>query len=82
MIFFSCLKVEGNSAYFIYLTNCFPLKASQHFGNILSQFIEQLASTKDIMQLPSHLKQACIVYQGALTPLYEYIPRMRESVSE
>lgn len=60
----------------------FAKEASQHFGNILSQFIDQLASMKYIAELPPHLKQACIVHKGALTPLYEYIPRMRQSGSE
>lgn len=60
----------------------FAKEASQHFGNILSQFIGQLASTRDFAELPPHLKQACIVHQGALTSLYEYIPRMQESSSE
>lgn len=54
-------------------------KASQHFGDILSQFIRSLASTKDIDVLPVHLRRACIAHGGALTPLYEYIPRMRNS---
>lgn len=54
-------------------------KASQHFGVILSQFIGSLASTKDIDVLPAHLRRACIAHGGALTPLYEYIPRMRNS---
>uniref|UniRef100_A0A803MFB7 Saccharopine dehydrogenase (NAD(+), L-glutamate-forming) n=1 Tax=Chenopodium quinoa TaxID=63459 RepID=A0A803MFB7_CHEQI len=60
----------------------FAKEASQHFGTILSQFIGHLASTKDFDVLPPHLKQACIVHRGALTPLYEYIPRMRESASD
>ncbi|XP_056692551.1 alpha-aminoadipic semialdehyde synthase isoform X2 [Spinacia oleracea] len=60
----------------------FAKEASQHFGNILSQFIGHLASTKDFEVLPPHLKQACIVHRGALTSLYEYIPRMRESASD
>ncbi|KMT03434.1 hypothetical protein BVRB_8g191190 [Beta vulgaris subsp. vulgaris] len=60
----------------------FAKEASQHFGNILSQFIGYLASTKDLMELPPHLKQACITHRGALTSLYEYIPRMRESATD
>uniref|UniRef100_A0A803M8V2 Saccharopine dehydrogenase (NAD(+), L-glutamate-forming) n=1 Tax=Chenopodium quinoa TaxID=63459 RepID=A0A803M8V2_CHEQI len=60
----------------------FAKEASQHFGTILSQFIGHLASTKDFDVLPPHLKQACIVHRGALTSLYEYIPRMRESASD
>ncbi|XP_058216338.1 alpha-aminoadipic semialdehyde synthase isoform X2 [Rhododendron vialii] len=57
----------------------FAKEASQHFGDILSQFIGSLASTKDIDVLPAHLRRACIAHGGALTPLYEYIPRMRNS---
>ncbi|KAM7254875.1 hypothetical protein ACFE04_020116 [Oxalis oulophora] len=70
-----CLAVE------IILTE-FAKEATQHFGDILSQFIGILASTVDIKKLPSHLKRACIVHQGSITPLYEYIPRMRKSDSE
>lgn len=57
-------------------------KASKHFGDILSNFVGNLASTKDITKLPSHLRRACITHGGALTSLYEYIPRMRKSDSE
>ncbi|KAJ4837985.1 hypothetical protein Tsubulata_043191 [Turnera subulata] len=60
----------------------FAKEASQHFGDILSQFIGCLASTTDINKLPAPLKRACIVHRGALTPLFEYIPRMRKSDSE
>ncbi|XXG81568.1 hypothetical protein AAC387_Pa09g2165 [Persea americana] len=59
----------------------FAKEASQHFGDILSQFIGCLASSKNISELPSHLRRACITYKGALTSLYEYIPRMRNSDS-
>ena len=57
-------------------------KASQHFGDILSQFIGSLASIRDIEELPAHLRRACIAHGGALTTLYEYIPRMQNSDSE
>ncbi|GFP97632.1 alpha-aminoadipic semialdehyde synthase [Phtheirospermum japonicum] len=57
----------------------FAREASQHFGDILSQFIGSLASSKCLDKLPAHLKRACIVYNGALTSLFEYIPRMRKS---
>ncbi|CAI9760968.1 unnamed protein product [Fraxinus pennsylvanica] len=57
----------------------FAREASQHFGDILSQFIRILASSKHIEELPSHLRRACIVHGGTLTSLYEYIPRMRKS---
>uniref|UniRef100_A0A6N2L6K1 Uncharacterized protein n=1 Tax=Salix viminalis TaxID=40686 RepID=A0A6N2L6K1_SALVM len=60
----------------------FAKEASQHFGDVLSQFIGSLASTTDIAKLPSHLRKACIVHRGALTPLFEYIPRMRKFDSE
>lgn len=55
------------------------IKASQHFGDVLSNFIGSLASSKDLEDLPVHLKRACIAHKGALTHLYEYIPRMRNS---
>ncbi|PIA43283.1 hypothetical protein AQUCO_02000603v1 [Aquilegia coerulea] len=57
----------------------FAKEASQHFGDILSQFIGNLASSKNLSDLPSYLVRACIVHEGALTSLYEYIPRMRSS---
>ncbi|KAK4414933.1 Alpha-aminoadipic semialdehyde synthase, partial [Sesamum alatum] len=57
----------------------FAREASQHFGDILSQFTGTLASSKCLDNLPAHLKRACIVHGGALTSLYEYIPRMRNS---
>ncbi|GKE43809.1 hypothetical protein Tco_1471093, partial [Tanacetum coccineum] len=57
----------------------FAKEASQHFGDVLSDFIGNLASTKDIDDLPLHLQRACIAHGGALTNLYEYIPRMRNS---
>ncbi|XP_010247978.1 PREDICTED: alpha-aminoadipic semialdehyde synthase-like [Nelumbo nucifera] len=60
----------------------FAKEASQHFGDILSQFIGSLACTKDISELPSHLRRACIAHGGSLTHLYEYIPRMRNSDSD
>ncbi|KAF6139903.1 hypothetical protein GIB67_009750 [Kingdonia uniflora] len=59
----------------------FAKEASKHFGDILSQFIGSLASSKDLSDLPSHLRRACIVHEGELTSLYEYIPRMRNSDS-
>ncbi|KAH7680016.1 Saccharopine dehydrogenase (NAD(+) L-glutamate-forming) protein [Dioscorea alata] len=59
----------------------FSKEASRHFGDILSHFIGTLASSKNIADLPSHLQRACIAHGGALTPLFEYIPRMRNSSS-
>lgn len=55
------------------------VKASQHFGGLLSQFIGSLASVADIAKLPGNLRSACIAHGGALTSLYEYIPTMRNS---
>ncbi|MBA0568185.1 hypothetical protein Golob_005694 [Gossypium lobatum] len=57
----------------------FAKESSQHFGDILSQFVGSLASTADFTKLPAHLTRACIVHGGTLTTLYEYIPRMRKS---
>lgn len=57
----------------------FSREASQHFGDILSQFVGRLASARSIMELPSYLRKACIAHAGALTSLYEYIPRMRKT---
>ncbi|CAE6162342.1 unnamed protein product [Arabidopsis arenosa] len=60
----------------------FAKEASQHFGDILSEFVGSLASMTEIADLPAHLKRACISYRGELTSLYEYIPRMRKSNPE
>ncbi|XP_020874873.1 alpha-aminoadipic semialdehyde synthase isoform X2 [Arabidopsis lyrata subsp. lyrata] len=60
----------------------FAKEASQHFGDILSEFVGSLASMTEIADLPAHLKRACISYMGELTSLYEYIPRMRKSNPE
>lgn len=60
----------------------FAKEASQHFGDILSQFVGSLASATDIMKVPAHLRRACITHGGALNSLYEYIHRMRNSNSE
>uniref|UniRef100_A0A1D1Z4G1 Alpha-aminoadipic semialdehyde synthase n=1 Tax=Anthurium amnicola TaxID=1678845 RepID=A0A1D1Z4G1_9ARAE len=57
----------------------FPREASQHFGDILSNFIGCLASTRNWSELPPPLRRACISDEGKLTHLYEYIPRMRNS---
>ncbi|KAL8492642.1 hypothetical protein ACS0TY_024003 [Phlomoides rotata] len=57
----------------------FAREASQHFSDILSEFIGSLASSTSLETLPAHLKRACIVHAGALTSLFEYIPRMRKS---
>ncbi|KAH0655174.1 hypothetical protein KY285_030056 [Solanum tuberosum] len=54
-------------------------EASQHFGDVLSHFTVSLASFRNLEGLPAHLKRACIAHYGGLTPLYEYIPRMRKS---
>ncbi|CAN6445402.1 unnamed protein product [Victoria cruziana] len=59
----------------------FAREATQHFGNVLSQFVGSLASMDDISSLPPHLRRACISHHGLLTSLYEYIPRMRNSAS-
>ncbi|XP_010451067.1 PREDICTED: alpha-aminoadipic semialdehyde synthase-like [Camelina sativa] len=60
----------------------FAKEASQHFGDILSEFVGSLASMTEIADLPDHLKRACISYKGELTSLYAYIPRMRKSNPE
>ncbi|KAL0891443.1 hypothetical protein Bca101_015426 [Brassica carinata] len=60
----------------------FAKEASQHFGDILSEFVGSLASMTELADLPGHLMRACISYKGELTSLYEYIPRMRKSVQE
>ncbi|CAD6249220.1 unnamed protein product [Miscanthus lutarioriparius] len=57
----------------------FSKEASQHFGNILSKLVPSLASVKQPAELPSYLRRACIAHAGRLTPLYEYIPRMRNT---
>ncbi|KAG2717762.1 hypothetical protein I3843_03G190100 [Carya illinoinensis] len=79
------LDMEGNgvicSAVDILPTE-FAKEASQHFGDILSQFVGSLASATDIAKLPAHLGRACIAHGGALASLYEYIQRMRNSETE
>lgn len=76
---------------FCVFVSCFALflavltdakQASQHFGDILSKFIGSMASTTDIRNLPAHLRRACIAHRGALTHLYEYISRMRDTDRE
>ncbi|XP_052198511.1 alpha-aminoadipic semialdehyde synthase isoform X2 [Diospyros lotus] len=67
-----CLAIDS-------LPTEFAREASHHFGDILSQFIGNLASTGSIEELPTHLKRACIAHGGAITPLFEYIPRMQNS---
>ncbi|KZV49028.1 Lysine-ketoglutarate reductase/saccharopine dehydrogenase bifunctional enzyme [Dorcoceras hygrometricum] len=57
----------------------FAREASQHFGDILSEFVGVLASSKYLEELPMHLRRACIVHGGSLTSLFEYIPRMHNS---
>ncbi|VFQ63406.1 unnamed protein product [Cuscuta campestris] len=57
----------------------FAKEASQHFGDILSQFVRSLASVECLDELPAPLRRACIVHLGNLSPLYDYIPRMRNS---
>uniref|UniRef100_A0A0D9VLW6 Saccharopine dehydrogenase (NAD(+), L-glutamate-forming) n=1 Tax=Leersia perrieri TaxID=77586 RepID=A0A0D9VLW6_9ORYZ len=60
----------------------FSKEASQHFGDILSKFVTKLASAKELLELPSHLRKACIAHAGRLASLYEYIPRMRKTMIE
>ncbi|GMY36530.1 alpha-aminoadipic semialdehyde synthase isoform X1 [Fagus crenata] len=77
--------MEGNGVICSAVDNLpteFAKEASQHFGDILSQFVGSLASTSDTTKLPAHLRRACIAHGGALTSLYEYIQRMRNSDSE
>lgn len=57
----------------------FSREASQHFGDILCEFVGGLASTKNIEELPSHLMAACIAHKGSLTSMYRYITRIRNS---
>ncbi|KAL0660222.1 hypothetical protein Bca4012_080807 [Brassica carinata] len=60
----------------------FAKEASQHFGDILSEFVGSLASMTEVADLPGHLKRACISHRGELTPLYEHIPRIMKSDPE
>ncbi|XVF35222.1 hypothetical protein REPUB_Repub18cG0126900 [Reevesia pubescens] len=74
--------MEGNGVLCSVVDNLpteFAKEASEHFGGLLLQFTGSLATTADITKLPATLKKACIAHGGALTPLYEYIPRMRKS---
>ncbi|XP_038710591.1 alpha-aminoadipic semialdehyde synthase-like isoform X2 [Tripterygium wilfordii] len=60
----------------------FAREASVHFGGLLSQFVGSLACMQDLTKLPAHLQRACIAHGGALTPLYDYIPSLRNSVDD
>lgn len=85
--FFFCGAKNGILFLYVFLISLVNIsfyfwKASQHFGDILSQFVGSLASVVDILELPVHLRRACIAHRGVLTSLYEYIPRMRKSESE
>lgn len=59
----------------------FSREASQHFGDILFQFIGSLVSSMNIAELPPHLRAACIAHEGGLTSMYRYINRIRNSSS-
>ncbi|MCL7023586.1 hypothetical protein MKW94_007523 [Papaver nudicaule] len=69
-----CLAVDNLPAEF-------AKEATEHFGDILLQYVGTLASTKDVSELPSELRRACIANEGSLTSSYEYIPRMRNNFS-
>lgn len=60
------------------------IESSQHFGEKLMPFLQTLTSVPlplQVADLPTSLKGACIVSNGALAPAYEYIDRLRADKS-
>lgn len=53
-------------------------EATKHFGDALFPFVGALAGAKDLDAAPEPMKRAAIAADGRLTPLFEYITRMRE----
>lgn len=56
-------------------------EATRHFGDVLCQFIGDMASSKSPKDLSPSISRACIAHKGELTPLYDYIKRMREEAA-
>lgn len=56
-------------------------EATKHFGDVLSQFLGSMASSKGPEDLLPPIRKACIARKGELTPLYGYIKRMREEAA-
>lgn len=56
-------------------------EATKYFGDVLSQFLSSMASSKGPEDLSSAIRKACIAHKGELTPLYGYIKRMREEAA-
>jgi hypothetical protein len=53
-------------------------EATKHFGDALFPFVGALAGAKHLDAAPEPMKRAAIAADGRLTPLFEYITRMRE----
>jgi alpha-aminoadipic semialdehyde synthase len=60
-----------------------PADASNHFGTRLLPLLPPLLTAKDgnYENLPPELKRACIASDGALTPKWNYITRLREQTA-
>lgn len=56
-------------------------EATKHFGDVLSQFLGSMASSKGPEDLLPPIRKACIAHKGELTTLYGYIKRMREEAA-
>ncbi|KAH9306499.1 hypothetical protein KI387_010903, partial [Taxus chinensis] len=57
-------------------------EATKHFGDVLCQFLGSMASSKGPEDLLPPIRRACIAHKGELTPLYDYIKRMREEAAK
>lgn len=56
-----------------------PKEATNHFGDVLLQFLTDMVNAGSLSDLVLPIQQACIAYRGQLTLLYEYIDRMWQS---
>lgn len=57
-------------------------EATKHFGDALFPFVAALAAADSLDAAPEPMRRACIASEGRLTPLFEYITRMRETLAE
>lgn len=52
-------------------------EATNHFGDVLLQFLTNMVNASTLPDLVLPVQHACIAHKGQLTLLYEYIHRMR-----
>ena len=80
-------RVEGDGVLVLGVDNLpaeFPRDASVHFSSKLAPFIHALAGSDAtvplaLSDLPPELLNACIASEGALTPNYRYIDKLRQA---